>query len=41
MQRVGLHQHTLKLYRLQQLASGLDLATGIGGVSRLGDRHAQ
>ena len=41
MQRVGLHQHTLKLYRLQQLAQGLDLATGIGGVGDLGDRQAQ
>ena len=41
MQRVGLHQHTLKFDCLQQLAQGLDLATGIGGVGGLGDCHAQ
>jgi hypothetical protein len=41
MQRVGLHQHTLKLDRLQQLAQSLDLAAGISGVGGLGDRHAQ
>jgi|SanBayMetagenome_1026888.scaffolds.fasta_scaffold30204_2 hypothetical protein len=41
MQRVGLHQHTLKFDCLQQLAQGLDLTTGVGGVGRLGDRHAQ
>jgi len=29
MQRVGLHQHTLELDRLQQLAQGLDLAIGV------------
>ena len=41
MQRVSLNQHTLKLHCLQQLAQGLDLATGIGGVGGLGNRHAQ
>jgi len=41
MQRVGLHQHPLELHRLQQLAQGLDLAAGIGGVGGLGDRHTQ
>jgi hypothetical protein len=39
MQRIGLHQHTLKFDGLQQLAQGLDLATGIGGVDGLGDCH--
>jgi len=41
MQRVGLHQHTLELDCLQQLARGLDLAIGVGGVGGLGNRHAQ
>ena len=41
MQRVGLHQHTLKFNSLQQKAQGLDFATGIGGVGGLGDCHAQ
>jgi len=41
MQRVGLHQRTLKFDCLQQLAQGLDLTTGVGGVGRLGDSHAQ
>ena len=41
MQRDVLHQHTLKLDRHQQLAYGLDLATGIGGVGGLCNRHAQ
>jgi hypothetical protein len=41
VQRVGLHLHTLKVDCLQQLAQGLDLSAGIGGVGGLGDRHAQ
>jgi len=41
MQRVRLHQHTIVLDGHQQLTQGLDLATGIGGVCGLGDRHAQ
>jgi len=41
MQRVGLHQDPLELHRLQQLAQGLDFATGVGGIGGLGDRHAE
>ena len=41
MQRVGLHQHPFKFNCLQQPAQGLDLATGIGGVGGLGNRHTQ
>ena len=41
MQSVGLHQNSIEFHRLQQLAQGLDFATGVGGIGGLGDRHAQ
>ena len=41
VQRVGLNKHSLELDGLQQLAQSLNLTTGIAGVSRLGNRHAQ
>ena len=41
MQRVSLNEHYLELDGLQQLAQGLNLTTGIGGIGGLGDRHAQ
>ena len=39
MQRVGLHQQAVELDAIQQLAQGRDLASGIGGVGVLGNRH--
>lgn len=41
MQRVSLNEHSLELDGLKQLAQGLNLTTGIGGVCGLGNRHAQ
>ena len=41
MQRVGLHEQPLELHPMEELAQGLDLTAGIGGVGALGDRHAQ
>ena len=41
MQRIRLHQHSLELHPIQQLAEGRDLTAGIGGVGGLGNRHAQ
>ena len=39
MQRVGLHQKTIQLDAIEELAQCRDLAAGIGGVGVLGDRH--
>jgi len=41
MQRVSLHQKTLEVHTIEELAQGLDLTAGIGGVGALGDRYAQ
>jgi hypothetical protein len=41
MQRIRLHQYPIELNRLQQLAQSLNLASGIGGVGALGDRHTK
>ena len=39
MQRVGLHQKTIQLDAIEELAQCRDLAAGIGGVGVLGYRH--
>jgi hypothetical protein len=39
MQRVGLHQKTIQLDTIEELAQCRDLAAGIGGVGVLGYRH--
>ena len=41
MQRVSIHQHPIEIDGFLQLAWGLDLATGIGGVGGFVDRYAQ
>jgi hypothetical protein len=41
MQRVRLHQQSLELHPIEELAQGLDLTAGISGVGALGDGHTQ
>lgn len=41
MQRVRLHNQSLKVHSIQQLPQRCDLTTGIGGVGVLSNRHAE
>lgn len=39
MQRVGLHQQAVEINAIQQMVQGRDLASGIGSVGVLDNRH--